>query len=470
MSKRLVTILWVIVLVLASLTLLVKFNQNKDDGDASELAKGDALLEKLPLSEIVTIKLEDVENSVTLQRDDEKGQWSVVERAGYKADFPRLTRLLRALTEVTVAQSKKAGPAFNERFGMDSEAENQDNHGYQIVFSDADGKELKSLAIGKSTAGENAGPQGGSGKYIRLGNEPDSVYTVNESFYDLTADPKEWLDGNFIAISGIRSIKMEPGKESGINGWTISRPNAGSDFTIQNLEAGREPQADKLTPLKNVLSNPGFEDILTDEDAKAQRNESKANMLVIKTFEGFEYRLDYAPKKAGEPTEDGVPLAPAGFIVKIEVSADFPEKREQKEGESAEEAKKADADFIAKQTELKEKLEREKAFAGSYFEMASYTFSPIDLGIDALAKPVVRTQAVAPTPAFGPLAPQPPLREAPPTRSTAVSPVIEVPPTTEEPPAAEKGDDSNNSDALNGLTEEDILRIVEQAKEADAKE
>ncbi len=483
MSKRLVTILWGIAGLLAALTLLVKSSQSGGNDEPVNIAQGSVLLKDLPLKEVATIKIEDAENTATLKK--EATQWSLSERSDYKVDFAKLTRLLRSLTEVSVAQSKKAGPAFNARFGMDPEAENQEDHGYQLSFLDSKGGEIQTLSIGKETS--NEGP-GAAGKYIRLGNEPEAIYAVNESFFDLTADPTAWMSNEFISINGIKSIALEPAEEDTINGWTVSRSNAGSDFTVQNLKDGRQPQADKLTPMKNVLSSPRFEDVLTAAQAQEQRNESKARQLTITTFDGLSYLLDYAPPKAVEQEgEDGTPVT-TGYIMKVTVTADLPAEREKKDGESEEDAKKADAAFVAKQKELKERLAKEQAFGDFYYRVADYTLSAPNIGRDAIAKPVVKTEAISPTmaqPQLGPLAPQPPIGQAPPEpeapRRSAVSPPIAVPPTPARPaepkaePAAVEAKEepvpevkpANNSDALSILSEDDIKRIVEETKAAE---
>ena len=490
MSKSLVTILWSIAGLLAAFTLIVKTGQSKEDKTTSAHSQGDSLLKELAPKKIATIKIEDAENSVTLKRDE--GQWSVVERGDYAVDFPKLARLLRTLTDMTVSQSQKAGPAFNSRFGMDGDAENQEDHGYHVTFLNEDGKELKSLLVGKNAGGQSSGPGLSTGKYVRLLDDPESVYAVNEAFQDLTAEPAAWLEQEFISINGIRSIEMNPGKESRINDWIVSRPNAGSDFTILNLSKNRQPQADKLTPLKSALSAPGFDDVLSEDEVAERRDETKINELTIKTFEGFTYIISYAPQKSLAETPDGNAAPPSGFITQVTVSAEFPTEREKKEGESEEEAKEADASFAAKQKELQKKLAKEQKYNGRSYLIPNYAFSSVNVGLDILAKPVAKTEAIAPTlpegagsgvlaPPSIPTTPAPPTPAAPPTSVT--SPPIQVPSpapveesepekTTSPPPekAEETKPSSNNSDALNGLTEEDIKRIVEEAKKADSEQ
>ncbi|GHC45496.1 DUF4340 domain-containing protein [Roseibacillus persicicus] len=482
MSKRLVTILWSIAGLLAVLTILVLFNEGKEQKSPTSLATGDAILKDLPLNKVSSIKIEGADDSVTIKND--KTQWSVVERDGYEADFARLTRLLRSLTEASVAQSRQAGPAFNARFGMDGEAANQEDHGYQITFLGADGKELKSLSIGKSTATDSPTGGGSAGKYVRLGNEPSSVYAVNEGFYDLSANPADWLESGFIQINGIESIAMASANDEKFKSWSVSRENAGSDFTVDNLPASYEPDNDKLTPLKNVLSSPQFEDVLSAEEGDKRRNGDKARQLTIETFEGFKYEIDYAPAK---PTEDDPisPGAPVDFIAKVTVTADLPTEREKVEGESEEDAKKAEEAFAARQKELKSKLEKEQAFADRYFLLPDYTMSAVNLEFSQIAQAVSKTEAIAPTPKYeGPMAPNQSqqIGEAPASPATpaptpkaptsAVTPPIAIPPApkAEDKEQEEAAPDSNNSDALSAISEEDIKRMIEEGQEAEKAE
>ena len=415
MSKRLVTILWFVAGLLAALTLVVKSGNGRNNDAPTAMSQGEVLLKDLPLTEIATIKVENADSMVTIQKGE--SQWSILERSGYEADFAKLTRLLRSLTEVTVAQNRKAGPAFNERFGMDPDAESQENHGYQLSFLNAEGKELKTLSIGKATASEGSAP-GTAGKYIRLGNEPEAIYAVNESFFDLSAKPAEWLSGIFFSITNIKDITLQPAKEDTIKGWSVSRSNAGSDFSIQNLAAHLEPRPDKLNQLKNVLSGPSFEDVLTEEEANERRDEGQARQITINTFDGFQYLIDYAPTQPKSLSETDAPPTAQDYILKVTVSADLPTERKKKEGESKEEAQKAESDFASVQSDLKKKLAREQAFGEHYYSVASYTLSTINIGAAQLSKAPdpapAPAQSAPPTPQYGPLAPNPPLPIVPP--------------------------------------------------------
>ena len=436
MSKRLVTILWIIAGLCAAMVAFAKFGQSRNGNSPTALAPGARLLKDFPASQIATVKIENADSTATISKGAD-GKWTVTERQDYAANFPKLTRLILSLTESSVAQNMKGGIAYNQRFGMDSESENQEDHGYQLTFLDEDGKQLDALSLGKST--EVSGPGAASGKYVRLASEPQSIYTVTESFYEASADPTLWLNKEFFGISGIASIAMNPGEGNKIENWSLSRKNAESEFVVDNLPDGHEVQTDKLSPLESVLSAPQFEDVLTSEEAQARRDEGLARELTITTFDGFQYLINYAPEKAKEMEEGDLEepdSANGDYIVQVTVSANLPEARVKREGESAEEAKQAEAGFQAHRTELQKKLSEEQTYNEHHYLVASYTFSQLDITLDDIAKAAEPELA-------------PPLPQGPgPFR-----------------PAPQNG---GNADALNSLSEEDIQRLVEQARQNQA--
>lgn len=425
MSKRLVIILWSVVAVLAALTLAVNSGRNRAAESPTKLTTGSKLLGKLPVKEIASVRFEDAENTATLTRGET--QWSVAERGDYKVDFAKFSNVLRVITEATVAQSLPAGPAFNESFGMDPEAQSQENHGYQITFLNAAGKEIESLTIGKATSGDSLQQgrrgQAALGHYVRLGSEPGAVYAVNDPFYGISGDPADWIDQSFIAIEGIQSVDLATPNEEAVQGWTLTRESLTADFTSSNLPAGRTLDPAMINPIKNVLSSPTLNDVLTEEEAKERRDESQARQLVIKTFDGFRYTIDYAPEKSEEEEESS---GGQNLIAKVTVAGEITATREKKEGESEEEAKKAEAAFAARKKILEEKLAREQGFGDRHYALSSYPFTPVNVGLEELTK---EAQEPEPAPASSTI-PQSLQRPAEPR--SAVTPPIAVPPLPTE--------------------------------------
>lgn len=483
MSQRIVLILWCVAGVLAALTFFVNSSQGKSSKVPTALASGDDLLSGLSLTKVASAKIEDAENTVTLKNT--KDGWTVAEREDYPANFDKFAQTMRSLKDLTVAQSLKAGPAFNERFGMDHEAEAQDNHGTLVTLLDQSGTELETISVGKATeSGVNSpNPMQGSssGKYIRLGSEPDAIYVVNESLTNLDGDPKSWLKSDFIKVQKIKSLDLATPNEDDVQGWTLTRESESADFTAKNLPEGRELDSSKTSSLKNILSFARFDDVLSAEDAEKLKDSSKARQLVIQTFDNFRYVIDFAPAKNDAADTSAADNAEE-LILTVEVSADLPEQPKFGADDDTETKKKTLEEFEENQKTLKEKLAAEQAFAGQAYLVANWTLDAANKSIQELTKEAPQPEPTPQPSAEATTAPiaTPPIPAAPPTSApkVAVSEPIAIPtqtPVVEEkstpaadppaPPEEAEQPNDNNSDALNTLTEDDIKRIVEQAQQ-----
>jgi len=199
----------------------------------------------------------------------------------------------------------------------------------------------------------------------------------------------------------------------------------------------------KIAPIKNVLSNPVLSDVLTEDEAK-ERQEEKLRELVINTFDGFRYVISYASAKEDEAN----PVNGKQIVAKVTTSAQLVETRAKKEGESEEEAKKAEEDFAAKQETLKEKLAREQAFNERYYLLADYLISPVNIGAEELTKAVADPAPEPETPFIEPAGLQ-----------SVVSPPVAVPAATDSP--ADEPNDPPIFENLDSLSDEEIKTLME---------
>jgi hypothetical protein len=466
MSKRFVIILWSLVAALAVITLIVKSQRTSAQESVTALDSGEVILEELPLKELAKFRIEDAEATTTITKGD--NQWEVAERADYPVDFSRFSDLLRTLTQMTVAQNMQAGPAFNERFGMDPDSKSQENHGFEITFFNEENEPIESLLIGKPTDSESASfnPNSNiaSGRYLRLTSDPNAVYTVNSALSNLTGEPSSWLEPTFIQVRNIQSIAFQPSEKTGMTGWTMSRDDANGEFTMKNLPADKNLDSNKISPLKNALTSPQFEDVLTSEEAAAQRDESQARKAVVTSFDGLTYTLDYAPKKAAD-TESEDSGTGESFLVSVEIAGELKDTREPAEDETEEEAKAADARFAEKLAASKERLANEKTFEGRSFLVPDYVFSQIDKSQEEFfqkeevpngnspARPSLPRRQFGP--GDTPLPANPPVDTS---RREAVTDPIAVPAPSQDTAPGEP-------DSFNELSEEDVKRITEEAQE-----
>lgn len=440
MSKRVVIILWSIAGLLAAITIVVKSNRSDSQPSPTLLATGDLLLEDFPLPEIATMTLSDADSTVTIQKGE--SQWLVAERENYPVDFNRFSELVRTLTQVTIAQSMKASPAFNKRFGMDPEASTQEDHGYEVTLADSEGKTLAAIQIGKLTNAQQYGAAlgGESGRYLRIAKDPEAVYAVNNAISALNGDPAAWLDTTFLQVRNISSLTFEPAPGTGLTAWSMSRSDASEGFTMAAPPEGMELDPEKAKPLENTLSRPLFSDVITEAEALERRDASMERTLTISTFDGLTYRVTYAPEApSGETTSEG---DDANFIVSFTLEGELKTERTPAEGETEEAAKLAEEAFAKRLQAVQSTLASTVAMADRHFLVPDYVFSQFDISQSAL----LREKEMAPAPLPSPLQPE----------------VIGDSSTT-DPIAAPR--QPGNPDALNRLSEEDLQRIIQEAQQ-----
>lgn len=436
MSKRFVIILWSIAGLLAALTILVQSNRANAQPSPTKLATGDLLLKDFPLAEIATMTLEDADDSVTIKKGET--QWSIAERDDYPVDFNRFSELVRALTQVTIAQTMRASPAYNERYGMDPQAGKQENHGYGITLADAEGKTMASLQIGKLTNSQQTATGGESGRYLRTSSDPDAVYAVNNPIYNLSGNPADWLDPTFLQVRNVASLTLTPASETGMTGWTLSRDSPDADFIMPTLPAGRELDKIKADPLKNTLSNPQFSDVLSEKDALTMREEGQERTLRIETFDGLIYTVTYAPEsQLADRSEDDE----QNFVVSLAIEGELKGTRPEVLGESEEDAEKADEIFREQLRAVQGTLASNMTLANRYFLVPDYVFSQFDL-----------TQNELLTEMEAPPSPQP----SPLPLSDSGTSTLPQPSKAPSQPGA--------PDILKDLTEDDLNRIMQEAQ------
>lgn len=440
MNKTQVTTLWGIALALGAGVAALKFSQSGESQLTTKLAPGDTLLKDFPAADVSSLKIEGADSSVTLAKKD--GKWTVAERDAYPARTATINELIRTLAELKVTRGIEAGPSFAPRFGMDPDAKSPDDHGLSATLSDASGKELAKVSLGKNIENNpDAGPMGGGGavgRYIRNHADETGFYATSEMFYSANADASRWLDETFIAPEKITSISITK-KDSEEIDWSVSRDTEEGEFKLDGAKPEEVLNTTVSTPLKTLLSYARFNDVVNADKVAERSAPNGKRSAVIKTAEGFTYTIQITPAKPADKKDgDDSAAAPQDeLLVTVEVAADLPKERKKEEGEKEEDAKTKDEAFKERTKTLTEKLEKEKALAGRTFLVAKTTFDPIlKERSEMVTKPEPTPAAGAPatqTPMPGGTVVSPPVQAG--GRIQAVTPPIEIPamPAEEEP-------------------------------------
>jgi hypothetical protein len=400
MNKRQVIILWAIALVLGVSVATVKSIQNRAVQNATKRVQGQTLFESFPANQADTIQLQDATASVTLARKD--GKWTVAERDGYPANTTYVNDFLRTLAELKITLGMEAGPKFAQHFGMDESSSNPEDRGLTATFKDAAGAEIAKVSLGKTIESGSTSPMdfmGGNavGRYVRNHADESGFYAVSEMFPSVSAEARRWLADGFINIEKIKSITVsEP--EKGEPLWQLTRESEEAEFKLTGATGAEVLDTTATSPLKSIFSYARFDDVVPAADLATRAATEGKRIAVIETVEGFTYTIEIIPAKpAASDSEDTSPAADNYFMT-VAVAADLPKERKKEADEKPEDATAKDTAFTEQLKLLTEKLAKEKAFAGTTFEISKTTVEPLlkdRAGLITTAEPATETAADA---------------------------------------------------------------------------
>lgn len=379
MNKRQVIILWIIAIILSAAVVVVKSTAKPGAKAATKRAPGQTLFADFPAAEISRIRVEGAAGTVTLDKKD--GKWTIAERDGYPANGAYANGFLRALAELKVTRAIEAGPSFAPRFGMNAEAKEAGERGLTAVFSDAAGKELARVSLGKEIAGGQGdammGMGGGAvGRFVRNHADESGFYASSEMFPSVSDEIPRWIDTAFVNPEKIKSVSSKEEGEPGI-AWKVSRETEEANLKLEGAAPEEVLNTAVSDPLKSALSYSRFEDVLPAAETAAKVDAGKSRTVVIETFEGFKYTLVISPpKQAAEETGNPAPTTENSYVT-VAVEAVIAKERKKAKDEKPEDAAAKDAAFAKRSQELGDKLAKEKAFAGRTFEVSKATLGAL---------------------------------------------------------------------------------------------
>jgi hypothetical protein len=154
--------------------------------------------------------------------------WQLEQMAGYRADWPKLQKLLAALAQARVIENKTDKPEYYSRLGVED-----------IAAGNAGGVLVK-LGIDDQFTGVLIGheAQGRTGQFVRLQNATASALVDRR--LEVPTGPMAWVDTTIVDINASEVAEVEiihPGGERIL----VTRVSADqTDFELAGLPPGRE--------------------------------------------------------------------------------------------------------------------------------------------------------------------------------------------------------------------------------------
>jgi len=222
--------------------------------------------------EIVTAG--DTTVATLLRKDD---AWQVQQMDGYRADWPKLQKLLAALAQARIVEAKTDKPEYYARLGVEDIS---DKNAGGVLVRVGVGDQLTGILIGHRS-------EGLKGQYVRLQDSTGSVLVDRE--FEVPKETLQWTDSKIIDINASEVAEVEiihPTKERVL----VTKVSADqTDFQLDGLPEGREIKSSwAVNSLGSVLSLLNLESV-RPADSVDWTNAVKLRLL---TFSGVEILAD----------------------------------------------------------------------------------------------------------------------------------------------------------------------------------
>jgi len=363
-SKQLV-ILLLLVVVVGGAGLILRQRQSAS-WESTNPTVGKKLLGDLPVNDVAHITIKQGANELDLLKKDDL--WRVGQRGDYPANYSEISEFLLKIRDLKIVQSEKVGPSQLSKLLL---VPGQGTNSALVVeFKDQAEKPIRTLLLGKKhmkkgerrpspygDMGEEGWPDG---RYVKVGNDSESVSVISDALANIEPKPDQWLNKDFFKVEKARSIAVS--FPNATNSWKLTRETESGEWKLADPKATEQLDSSKASGVANPLSSPGFTDVASNMKAEGLE---KPTVATVDTFDNFTYSL-----KVGQKTNDNFPLA-------ISVTAQIPKERTPGKDEKPEDKDKLDKEFKENQKKLEDKLAQEKGFEKWVYLVSSWTVDPL---------------------------------------------------------------------------------------------
>ena len=378
MSRIHLLILWVLALVAGIIVISTKGKNREALSAETSLKQGDSPVTSDDLRGYAGLKFTDSKNTSTLVKKEDA--WVVAEENDYPVNLQTLGSAFDIVRELKILQGLPAEPKHWDRFGLNLEAEDEADRPRQLSLLDPEGKVAKTIFIGK--ARESSGGQRGNtaGRFVRFSSDDSGVYIVQQDFSQLKAEPTSWISKVLPGIEGILSIAMKPDNEL-LPPWTVSRPTAVGDFTLEDLVEGLETNTTAVEPLKNLFASSAFTELLSPEEVAKRAVVEDAREITIKTASGISYLFTIIPERKDAPQEEPADdqaqkTDDRNYIVSFKLLTGPADPA--KPADDASDADKAGYQaLVANQRITEARYQEHKAFQGRHYLVNNFVVNPL---------------------------------------------------------------------------------------------
>ena len=232
---------------IAAMLLLVLIQRQEDA--AQDITEHESLLLlpdlKATLESASEIQILGGDNESRVTIVNQGGDWHIQEKAGYPADFETLSRLLRDMAKLKVAERKTARAENHAQLGLASES---DSMAIIVRISSAD--RTYEMMIGHTSRTR--------GTFVRRPGE-DQVYLVEQTI-DVSMDPIDYLDPVFLSLESSEVERVVIRTRDSL--LKAVRDEKTGEMIIEDIPEGAELRYDTVADsLARIFINLRFNDV-----------------------------------------------------------------------------------------------------------------------------------------------------------------------------------------------------------------
>lgn len=404
MKTKPLFLLWALAAALGLAIFAMQKMSQTQNSTSTLFATGDLLLPDLDPAKLTAVTIETPSKSADSPKQithliRQNKLWRVKERENYPVNIAQLSEIIDTLANAKITQALQAGPTYNARFGICSTDFSQATPVTQSVENSLtltlhEGKKRRIIHLGKTSttsklggdrnSTSSSGVSNSGGRFIRLGVDPAAIYTVNDTFPNLTSHPADWLQQDFLSLSPLKKIHLTAPKNKSFTPWTLSRRNQSgehSDLLLAGLSRKKSTNLVETNNLKNFLAQPRFTEVFNKAEAlKKQADPATQRHATLTTFDGFTYQLNIREMKSDQAGEGDTEINPAlgpdqgekSYLLSYQVSLDLPPLPETAKADLAQKAA-----LQKEQAALKEKFVQQQTLEGRIYQLNSWDLSAL---------------------------------------------------------------------------------------------
>jgi hypothetical protein len=238
---------------------------------------------------VQSVTVASISGKVTIAR---KGDgWGLAEKDNYPVAADKLRQLVAGLADLRLLEAKTDQPDRHARLEVE-DITAKDAKSKQVTLTDADGKPLAALIVGKQNYTSDL--NGLRGIYVRKPGEVQAW--LAQGSVDLPTAAVDWVDRTVVDIGEdkIQHLQFEP---TGAPAVTVSKADKSApDYTLAPLPEGKSADPDAVKRLTEAFTAVSLDDVRADKDTDKA---VKAGAVEAATFDGLTLKAELLAMDGG---------------------------------------------------------------------------------------------------------------------------------------------------------------------------